>query len=229
MSSNVRAEGRLWLRSAALCVVLVVLSILFLDRPISAFVHAEIGRPHPVLFAMQSIPEWLVPVAAAFLVVLGLKALFRPPLSRIERVLLAAALSLAVAQFIGNELKILFGRTWPETFVANNPSFIDNGIYGFFWFHGGAGWASFPSGHTTAISSIAAAVAFADPRLRLPCALAVLVVVVGLIGLDFHFLSDIIAGGFLGTAVAATVTGLMGVRDAAFSAGRKRAAARSER
>lgn len=220
---------RLWVRSAALCAVLVIVSFLVLDRPISSFVHTHIGRPHPVLFAMQSVPEWLVPIATIVLVVLGLKALFGPPLTRLERALLATALSLATAQFIGNELKIAFGRTWPETFVANNPSFIDNGIYGFFWFHGGPGWASFPSGHTTAISSVAAAIAFAYPRLRVPCALAVLVVVIGLIGLDFHFLSDVIAGGFLGTAVAATVTGLMGVRDATVSAGSKRAAARSGR
>ncbi|WP_208948509.1 phosphatase PAP2 family protein [Segnochrobactrum spirostomi] len=221
------SERRVWVSAAALCAVLVIIAFLFLDRPISSFVHAHIGRPHPILFAMQSVPEWLVPIATALLVVLGLKALLHPPLARIERALLATALSLATAQFIGNELKILFGRTWPETFVANNPSFIDNGVYGFFWLHGGAGWASFPSGHTTAISSVAAALAFAFPWLRIPCALAVLIVVIGLIGLDFHFLSDIIAGGFLGTAVAATVTGLMGARDAAVSAGSKRAAARS--
>ena len=37
------------------------------------------------------------------------------------------------------------------------------------------------------------------PRWRVLYAVAVAVVVVGLIGADYHFLSDIIAGGFIGT------------------------------
>ena len=39
------------------------------------------------------------------------------------------------------------------------------------------------------------------PRLRPICALVVTAVAVGLLGADFHFLSDIIAGGFLGASI----------------------------
>jgi membrane-associated phospholipid phosphatase len=37
-------------------------------------------------------------------------------------------------------------------------------------------------------------------RSRVFCALAVLLVIVGLIGSDFHFLSDVVAGAFVGAS-----------------------------
>jgi membrane-associated phospholipid phosphatase len=39
------------------------------------------------------------------------------------------------------------------------------------------------------------------PKFRLLYAAVVLAVAVGLIGADYHFLSDVIAGGFVGTSV----------------------------
>ena len=61
-----------------------------------------------------------------------------------------------MAETIKNGLKFVFGRTWPETWVNNNPSFIRDGVYGFNWFHGGAGYASFPSGHMSVTCALAA-------------------------------------------------------------------------
>jgi hypothetical protein len=40
-----------------------------------------------------------------------------------------------------------FGRTWPESWLGDNPSWIRDDVFGFFPFHGGRGWESFPSGH----------------------------------------------------------------------------------
>lgn len=89
---------------------------------------------------------------------------------------------------------------WPETWVANNPSFIQDDAYGFNLFHGGQGFASFPSGHTAATCALISVLWILYPRLRPHYALAVLAVAIGLISANYHFLSDVIAGGFVGTS-----------------------------
>jgi membrane-associated phospholipid phosphatase len=103
-----------------------------------------------------------------------------------------------IAYVLKEELKYLFGRTWPETWVNKNPSFFGDGTYGFFPLHGGPGYASFPSGHTTAVAAVAGALWSLWPRLRWLGIALVIAVAAGLLGADFHWLSDIIAGGILG-------------------------------
>jgi membrane-associated phospholipid phosphatase len=116
----------------------------------------------------------------------------------LETVIALDAATLAVAVEVKEQLKYAFGRTWPETWVRNNPSFIKDGVYGFFPFSGGPAYSSFPSGHTTAIAAVISVLWICYPRYRVLYALCVLAVGVGLVGANFHFLSDVIAGGFLG-------------------------------
>jgi membrane-associated phospholipid phosphatase len=117
-------------------------------------------------------------------------------------------MSVLLTEIIKSQLKFVFGRTWPETFVQNNPSFIRDGVYGFNFFHGGPGYASFPSGHTAAICALSSVLWIMAPKGRPLYVLAVLAVVVGLLGADYHFLSDIIAGGFVGTSVGWMIVAL---------------------
>jgi membrane-associated phospholipid phosphatase len=109
-----------------------------------------------------------------------------------------AAASLAVADAVKDQLKFAFGRTWPETWVRNNPSFIHDGVFGFYPFHGGPGFAAFPSGHATAVCAVMSVLWLCYPRFRLFYAAAIVAVAVALVVADFHFLGDVIAGGFLG-------------------------------
>jgi membrane-associated phospholipid phosphatase len=110
------------------------------------------------------------------------------------------SISLIVAETIKSGLKFFFGRLWPDTWVNNNPSFIHDGAYGFYLFHGGGGYASFPSGHTTATCALISVLWILYPGFRPLYGAVVLAVAVGLIGANYHFLSDVIAGGFLGTS-----------------------------
>ena len=105
-----------------------------------------------------------------------------------------------VASAIKNQLKIAFGRTWPETWVRNNPSLIHDGAYGFHPFTTGPGYESFPSGHTTAVVAVMSVLWICYPRLRILYAAIGAAVVIGLIGANFHFLSDCIAGAFIGAS-----------------------------
>jgi membrane-associated phospholipid phosphatase len=182
-----------------LTVFAVAVSYAWLDRPIALFAHAQLAR-YGLFEKLTHIPEIITPLVLLAFAAIGLHALRGRPLPRLQTVAVLAAASLAVADAVKDQLKFAFGRTWPETWVRNNPSFIHDGVFGFNPFHGGPGFASFPSGHTTAICAVMSVLWICYPRLRLLYAVAITTVAVGLIGADFHFLGDVIAGGFLGVS-----------------------------
>jgi membrane-associated phospholipid phosphatase len=187
-----------WLVSLAISSVAVAVSYLWLDRPLAMFAHGATIQT-PIFAKLTLLPEPLVPLSLSVLLALGLWALARQPLHKPHRVALLCSVSLIVAETFKSELKYVFGRTWPETWINGNPSLIHDGVYGFNFFHGGAGFASFPSGHTTAACAVASVLWICYPRLRVLYGAVVGAIAIGLIGADYHFLSDIIAGGFIGT------------------------------
>ena len=192
-----RLQG--WLIAFVCTVVVVAASYAFVDRPVAFYAHAHLTQ-YGIFDALTRISEYLAIASVIVFVVAGLRSLVTAQWARWQGTLLLCAISLTAAESVKDELKFAFGRTWPETWVNNNPSLIGNGTFGFNFFHGGAGYASFPSGHTTAVCAVMAVLWLAYPRLRPLWALTVLAVVVGLIGADYHFVSDIIAGGFLGAS-----------------------------
>ena len=184
------------------CMAVTAISIGFLDRPIALFVHAQSPAiPGPLQYflqAMTRIPEMLGGLAIILIVGLGLLCLVRGRLARLPEIGFLAALSMIVAEAIKTALKLACGRTWPATWVYDNPSFLRDGTYGFFPFHGGHGWAAFPSGHTTIVCACMAVLWLLLPRWRPLYALATML---GLLGMNYHFLGDILAGAYLGCAV----------------------------
>jgi membrane-associated phospholipid phosphatase len=172
----------------------------WLDRPIAQFAHDALQQFH-LFEKLTLIPEALTPLAVAAFVCLGLRGLTGRKLSRFQTVMLLAGVSLAVAVVTKDQLKFAFGRAWPETWIRNNPSFIRDGVYGFDPFHGGPGYASFPSGHTTVICTVMTVLWICYPRFRPLYALCTAAVAVGLVGANFHFVGDVIAGGYLGLTV----------------------------
>jgi membrane-associated phospholipid phosphatase len=147
---------------------------------------------------MQRPPELFASIAFVVFVLAGYLVVLRRPLNRPLAVLLLSGVSLGIGAIIKDQLKFVFGRTWPETWINNNPSLIRDGVSGFNFFHGGAGYASFPSGHMTATCAVISILWFAYPRWRPLYVLVIAVVAVGLMGANYHFVSDIIAGGFIG-------------------------------
>jgi membrane-associated phospholipid phosphatase len=200
---------RKWLLALALVALTVVVSFFWFDRPLALFVHSQLPRGGQTLSEpLIHIPDPLIWVAAVTFVALGLWNLAGRPLSKLQAVILTCSVSLMVAETIKNELKFVFGRTWPETWHQNNPSFIHDGIYGFNWFHGGNAYQSFPSGHMTAICAVASVLWIYYPRFRVIYVTVALVVLIGLVGANFHFLSDTIAGAFVGSTIGLMSTQL---------------------
>ena len=203
-------KGPAGLRALTLAAfMLVPLTVLFADRPLSTAMHA-LGRPAwaPALTHIADAP---LPLAGIVLLGAGAAALagWRP--GRHGRVLLAAALATLVARAAADELKLAFGRPWPETWVDRNPSWIGTHTFGFFPFHGGRGFASFPSGHTVDITAPCAVLWRTVPRARIVAALLVAAVAVGLVAADFHFAGDVLAGLYVGVVVAYGLTALIAV------------------
>jgi membrane-associated phospholipid phosphatase len=204
LDSNTRVEMsrmRNWGIAFGLMVAAVVACYLFVDKPLALFIHARIVQFRPFFILVTFIPEPFVVVAALIVVVVGLRRTMGRPLSRPYAVALLWSLGLFVTVALKNFFKFAFGRTWPETWVNDNPSFIRDGVYGFNPFHGGKGFAAFPSGHMAAICFAMTVLWICYPRLRAAYAVVIAVVATGLMGANYHFLSDVIAGGFLGVSI----------------------------
>jgi membrane-associated phospholipid phosphatase len=101
----------------------------------------------------------------------------------------ALCLSTFATAGIRGALKIGFGRTWPESWLGDNPSWIRDSVFGFFPFHGGRRWESFPSDHRIGMPSLATVLWVVWPKLRIAWATMIGVVVTGLIGANYHFVS----------------------------------------
>ena len=194
---------RLFRRSLAALAVgaaLVAVCYLFVDRPVAHFVHHFRINHHPELKGLTYPPpiiqDW-TPVVLTVLVVRRAWGPFR----RWERALLAASVAVVLADQFKETLAYVFGRYWPETWIDRNPSLIGDGAYGFHPFHSGSWYGSFPSGHTARIAAAAAVVWVAWPRWRWAGVAASAAVVVGLVGMNYHFVGDVVGGGFVGALV----------------------------
>ncbi len=106
-----------------------------------------------------------------------------------------------VALEVNQEMKIVSGRTWPESWLGDNPSWIRDGVFEFAPFHGGNGRHSFPSWHTSVIATAATLLWLLWPGQRILWATIVAMVVTGLVGGSYHFVSDIIGGLCFGVAI----------------------------
>jgi membrane-associated phospholipid phosphatase len=154
------------------------------------------------------IPDPLVPLAALVVIVVGLRTLIVARLLKYEIAAVLCSVSVIVGETIKSELKYIFGRTWPETWIDNNPSFIHDGAYGFHFMHGGLGYRSFPSGHMTATWALIAVLWVHYPQLKPLYLIAGLTVGLTLVATNFHFLSDVIAGAFVGVSTGWMITAI---------------------
>jgi membrane-associated phospholipid phosphatase len=90
---------------------------------------------------------------------------------------------------------LLFGRTWPAILVRDD-------VYGFYPFHAGPGFGAFPSGHMAAMCALLSVLWLRYPRFRHIYVAAAVVFGAGLVVANYHFVSDVIGGAFLGVTIA---------------------------
>jgi PAP2 superfamily len=196
---------RNWCIGLAITALGVIACYFWLDQPIAFFIHRNVTN--------KSIFVWLQRLPVAFLLLsffvlawCGLWTLMERPFSRVQSVGMACTISFIATNLITNQLKYVFGRTWPETWIENNPSLVQNGVFGFNPFHGGLGFASFPSGHLAGVCAVMAVLWWSYTRLRPIYIACVAAVAIGLIGANYHFLSDILSAIFVGTSAGYITT-----------------------
>ena len=197
-----RADAPLWsgLTIAALsCGVLVSVSAAFVDRPLALLMHRLFHRSHWLL-PLAGIGQIPLSLAGPGLIVAALGGWLGWRPGRHGWSFIACGVAVVIATSAKDVLKLAFGRSWPETWYFGNPSLVANGVYGFSPFHGGEGWASFPSGHTAAIGAVAGVLWWRAPDFRWLWALLVVLTAAGLVADTYHFLGDVIAGAYLGFA-----------------------------
>lgn len=193
-----------------ICAGLVTVCYFFVDRQVALFVHDHRNSRPVGLEAVTHGPEIAGLLTAAILGILMVRRA-RGPLLRWEIALFAACISLIVAEQFRLSLEFVFGRYWPATWTNNNPSLIEDGAYGFHPFHSGPWYGSFPSGHTARTLGAMSVFWIAYPRWRWLWAVPPVLIPVSLVGMNYHFVGDTVAGGFVGAIVGTYAANLCGL------------------
>lgn len=191
-------EARLFFFASATA-LFVVVSIAEIDRPLALFFHHEgagvhslfdgvtfLGLGGPYLFAFAFVfaaLHWggalprLRPFAAS------MRAFSAVP-AYLFFVVAASGLTVDL-------MKVIFGRARPTLLFSSH-------LYGFTWFAFRADHWSFPSGHTVTIVALMAALSRLWPRHLLFYVCFAALVAGSRLVVGAHFLSDVVAGAFVG-------------------------------
>ncbi len=195
---------RCTLITITLCIVAVLICYFWIDRPVAFFVYRHHINTIRVFRWLTYPPPEVQNWSALVLTILVIRRAWGPFL-RWQKVLLVACLSLIVADDFRISLGDVFGRYWPETWTHDNPSLIGTGTYGFHPFQRGDDIGSFPSGHACRVLGFASVWMIAMSRSR-PVQIAVIVLcapmLMSLVAMNYHFVSDVIAGSVLGGIIA---------------------------
>jgi membrane-associated phospholipid phosphatase len=188
-----------WL--ALLTTIFIIVSYNYIDKALVTYLVAHHSRHILLLKHLANDITSTIIVLMMLFYAYFIVTVTRQTLNTVDKKLMIACNAIVTTIFLKDGLKTVFGRPWADTFICNNPSFLKDHLYGFHWFTNSPTFASFPSGHAAVISAFATSFWLLFPRLRLLwCALAGLVIV-GQVGMYYHFLSDVIAGMALGTLV----------------------------
>ncbi len=186
--------------SLAFCILLVILSYYFLDKPVALFVAQHNLPSYPIFEWIARIANVILIIATLSIIILSTKNILRP-LNRLQKQLFTCSLAIIVAVFFRIFFGSLFYRYWVRAGVDSNPTFINDQAYGFTLTHAGSHGA-FPSGHTAMTFCAMTFIWILLPKWRPLAILLCLLQIIGLIAMNYHFVSDIIGGAFLGIVCA---------------------------
>ena len=114
---------------------------------------------------------------------------------RLFHVVLYFCLSLALGGILSTVLKFVFGRCRPCLFLQSQS-------YGFTWLGTQAAETSLPSGHCVTVAAAATSLWFVYPPLRPLYLLGMAAMMSARLLAEAHYLSDVVAGTYLGIVAA---------------------------
>jgi membrane-associated phospholipid phosphatase len=107
------------------------------------------------------------------------------------------AFAIPASFLIKSVLKFVFGRINTRVWLDHHD------WYGFHFFQGSGDYGGFPSGHMVVFATFAAAFSRRYPRYNSLYLFFLLLLAAALITTNYHFLSDVVAGAYLGVLVEA--------------------------
>ncbi|PYI61855.1 MAG: hypothetical protein DMF07_14935 [Verrucomicrobia bacterium] len=188
----------------AVCTAAVLACCFWIDRPVAFFVYRHHINTIRVFRWLTYPPPEVQNWSALALAILMVRRAWGPFLHW-QKVLLVACLSLIIADDFRISLGDVCGRYWPETWTHDNPSLIGTGTYGFHPFQRGDDIGGFPSGHACRILGFATVWLIAMPNNRTIQVVVIFLcapMLLSLVAMNYHFVSDVIAGSVLGGIVA---------------------------
>jgi membrane-associated phospholipid phosphatase len=196
---------RYWLLALLLCAIATGLSIAYADIPLAQFLDAHVR--HTQFWVWLNLALYPLPLlvigALFFLFACGFCLLFARPLRPWTEIPLLCSWTAIWAVAAEHFFKQIFGRGWPD------PTFVRDHLLGFHFLHGQTYWNSFPSGTTTISFAILSVLWLVRPGWRLASSMIVALIVAAVVVGNYHWLSDLIAGAFLGASIGGCTAKLL--------------------
>jgi membrane-associated phospholipid phosphatase len=191
-----------WTSSALLLTPLIALCVRYLDAPLAYLVKDKLFSNMNWSNLTSNLPDLLllvVLVTSSTALILYRVRKERGLDDDVTRLAKLVAWAAPISYLVKGVLKFVFGRV-NTRYWLQQPD-----LYGFHWFQRRQGCEGFPSGHMVVIVTLLAALWRFFPKYRPWVLLLGLTLGVALVATDYHFLSDVIAGAYLGAAVEAAV------------------------
>ena len=186
-----RRPGLIWLLSLLICIVVVAVAFAYFDVSIARRVYGSLGPTENLAKGFASAVLLSAEAAVALtLIIIRIARGHLPP--RYEAAALACLTSICAYAINDGALKLFFG--------VPNPLMVLHGARHAFHLLSDSANSSFPSGHMVLASSFAGVFMRFYRRSILPLAALLLIAAALLVVGDWHFVSDVVAGGFLGVS-----------------------------
>jgi membrane-associated phospholipid phosphatase len=183
----------------ACCAALVALSVLFVDKKFALQMHTSFHDTPVYRTALGSFLLFEIGGMALLVAALAILALRAKRLTRWMLQLVAGAATGAGALIVAESLKASLGRT------PVYPTFLVEGVSAFHPLHRG----SFPSATTACVTAVMTVASASWPWGRLAWGIIALLAPLMILITNSHWLSDVIAGAFLGWGLGVATAGII--------------------
>ncbi len=195
--AKTKSQAGYWVQLTIIVVLAILISIQFIDAGIAERVMIILRSIRPLHTATDNIPDLLSAIVGGGTILMWIIYIYRYFEKKIdvkEKFLRLAATTLPVSYFIKMFLQFAFGRTAPRDWLLHNQPLV----FKFFNYIGGG---SFPSGHMTVFAAFGTAVILYFPKYKKLTTIILALLGFALVATDYHYLSDVIAGAYLGFGV----------------------------
>lgn len=189
--------------------IMVSLCIWFIDQPIALYVHNNhplhalihtlLGTITGSANANNHIPDFLMPMTVIITILSWVGYWIRTYYGHFDRhtyFFKMAGVTVPLAFLSKSITKFVFGRINTRVWVVD-PTQSRN----FHWLEGLGNYHGFPSGHMAVLTPVFIALWHFYPGLRILWMTALLSLASALVLTDYHFVSDVIAGAYLGLLI----------------------------